>query len=73
MSRSVLGNLILGYRPLWGRGRSLCGVELSIQEADSTAEIDAAHLLRTLNELWEPQSPRLLLAPQTRQLLCDVL
>ena len=73
MSRSVLGNLILGYRPLWGRGRSLCGVELSIQEADSSAQIDAAHLLRTLKEIWEPQSPPLLLAPQTRQLLCDLL
>ena len=73
MSRSVLGNLIFGYRPLWGRGRSLCGVELSIQEADSTVEIDAAHLLRTLKEIWEPQSPPLLLAPQTRQLLCDLL
>lgn len=73
MSRSVLGNLILGYRPLWSRGRSLCGVELSIQEADSTVDIDAAHLLRTLKEIWEPQSPPLLLAPQTRQLLCDLL
>ena len=73
MSRSVLGNLILGYRPLWGRGRSLCGIELAIQEADSTIEIDAAHLLRTLKEIWEPQSPPLLLAPQTRQLLCDLL
>ena len=73
MSRSVLGNLILGYRPLWGRGRSLCGIELAIQEADSTVEIDAAHLLRTLKEIWEPQSPPLLLAPQTRQLLCDLL
>ena len=73
MSRSVLGNLILGYRPLWGRGRSLCGIELAIQEADSTVDIDAAHLLRTLKEIWEPQSPPLLLAPQTRQLLCDVL
>ena len=69
MPRSVLGNLIFGYRPLWGRGRSLCGVELSIQEADSTVDIDAAHLLRTLKEIWEPQSPPLLLAPQTRQLL----
>ena len=73
MSRSVLGNLILGYRPLWGRGRSLCGIELAIQEADSTVDIDAAHLLRTLKEIWEPQSPPLLLAPQTRQLLCDLL
>ncbi len=73
MPRSVLGNLIFGYRPLWGRGRSLCGVELSIQEADSTVDIDAAHLLRTLKEIWEPQSPPLLLAPQTRQLLCDLL
>ena len=73
MARSVLGSLILGYRPLWGRGRSLCGIELCISEADSNIAVDAAHLLRTLQEIWEPQSPPLLLAPQTRQLLCDLL
>ena len=73
MARSVLGSLILGYRPMWGRGRSLCGIELCISEADTAVEVDAAHLLRTLQEIWEPQSPPLLLAPQTRQLLCDLL
>lgn len=73
MTRSVLGSLILGYRPLWGRGRSLCGIELCISEADSSVGVDAAHLLRTLREIWEPQSPPLLLAPQTHQLLCDLL
>ena len=73
MARSVLGSLILGYRPLWSRGRSLCGIELCITEADSSIAVDAAHLLRTLQEVWEPQSPPLLLAPQTRQLLCDLL
>ena len=73
MPRSVLGSLIFGYRPLWSRGRSLCGIELCISEVDSAAEVDAAHLLRTLQEVWEPQSPPLLLAPQTRQLLCDLL
>ena len=73
MARSVLGSLIFGYRPLWGRGRSLCGIELCIHEADSAVVVDAQHLLRTLQEIWEPQSPPLLLAPQTRQLLCDLL
>lgn len=73
MAQSVLGSLIFGYRPLWGRGRSLCGIELCIDEADSAVAVDAQHLLRTLQEIWEPQSPPLLLAPQTHQLLCDLL
>lgn len=73
MAQSVLGSIILGYRPLWSLSRSLCGMELCIQAADGATAVDAPHLLRTLHEIWEPQSPPLLLAPQTRQLLCDLL
>ena len=73
MLQSVLGSLALGYRPLWGRARTLCGIELRLQEADPSAAVDVRHLLRTLKEIWAPHSPPLLLAPQSRQLLCDLL
>lgn len=73
MAQSVLGSLVLGYRPMWGRARTLCGIELRLQEADPSAAVDVRHLLRTLQEIWAPHSPPLLLAPQTRQLLCDLL
>lgn len=74
MVQSVLGSLILGFRPLWGRTRTLAGLELCVQEAkpDSVA-VDALHLLRTVQELWEAHSPPLMLSPQTRQLLCNLL
>ena len=74
MVQSVLGSLILGFRPVWGRTRTLAGLELCVQDAkpDSVA-VDALHLLRTLHELWEAHSPPILLSPQTRQLLCDLL
>ncbi|NMM81460.1 histidine kinase [Acidovorax sp. SRB_14] len=71
--QSVLSQLVLGYRPLWGPTRTLAGVELSVHAADAALAVDAPHLLRTLHELWAAHSPPLLLAPQTRQLLCDLL
>jgi len=73
MAQSVLGSLVLGYRPLWGRARTLSGVELCVQEAAPGVAVDALHLLRTLQELWEAQSPPLLLSLQTRQLLHGLL
>ena len=60
MVQSVLGSLVLGFRPLWGRTRTLAGVELCVQEAKpDSVVVDALHLLRTLQELWEAQSPPL--------------
>ena len=74
MVQSVLGSLVLGFRPLWGRTRTLAGVELCVQEAKTdSVVVDSRHLLRTLQELWEAHSPPILLSPQTRQLLCDLL
>ena len=72
MVQSVLGSLILGYRPLWGRSRSMVGIQLYVRE-EGTAQVDAPHLLRTLQEMWSASSPPLLISPQTRQLLCDML
>jgi hypothetical protein len=72
MVQSVLGSLILGYRPLWNRARKLAGIQLYAQNEAATV-VDAAHLLRTVQELWSASSPPLLLSAQTRQLLCTLL
>lgn len=72
MVQSVLGSLILGYRPLWNRARKLAGIQLYAHNATS-AVVDAAHLLRTLQELWSASSPPVLLSPQSHELLCNFL
>ena len=73
MVQSVLASLTLGYRPLWGRTRTLVGVQLYIHPHDVNVAVDLPHLLRTLREIWSASSPPLLLSPQTRQLLLDLL
>ena len=72
MVQSVLGSLVLGYRPLWNAARKLAGIQLYVQSA-GTAVVDAPHLLRTLQELWGAGSPPLLLSPRSQQLLGDLL
>ena len=72
MVQSVLGSLVLGYRPLWNAARRLAGVQLYVQPAGG-AQVDAAHLLRTLQELWSAHSPPLLLSPRSPQLLGELL
>ena len=72
MVQSVLGSLILGYRPLWTRARNLAGIQLYAHN-EASATVDGGHLLRTLQELWSASSPPLLISAQTRQLLCDLL
>ncbi|PVY56998.1 MULTISPECIES: HDOD domain-containing protein [unclassified Simplicispira] len=72
MVQSVLGSLILGYRPLWGRERALVGIQLFVR-SEGTAQVDTAHLLHSLQEMWSASSPPLLITPQTRQLLGDML
>ena len=72
MVQSVLGSLILGYRPLWSRARKLAGIQLYAHNEPS-AVVDGAHLLRTLQELWSASSPPILLSPQNHELLCNLL
>lgn len=72
MVQSVLGSLILGYRPLWNRARKLAAIQLYAHN-EASVSVDGSHLLRTLQELWSASSPPLLISPQTRQLLCDLL
>lgn len=72
MVASVLGSVSLGYQLLWNQLRQLCGVQLFVG-AEDDAPIDARHLLGAIGELWSEQAPVLLLAPQSRQLLTDLL
>ncbi len=72
MTKSVLGTIVLGYRPMWNRLRELAGVQLFI-EVDPVHPVDARHLLRTLEEMWTPHSPPLLLSPQAPSLLHELL
>ncbi|MDD0811779.1 HDOD domain-containing protein [Curvibacter sp. RS43] len=72
MVQSVLGSITLAYRPLWGRSRDLAGVELRVA-AEPACWVDAPHLLRTLGELWNADSPPLLLSCDSPELLADLL
>ena len=72
MVQSVLGSLILGYRPLWNQARKLAAIQLYVHP-EASATVNTAHLLRTLQELWTASSPPILLSPQNQQLLCDML
>ena len=72
MVQSVLGSLILGYRPLWNRARKLAAIQLYVH-SEASALVDTAHLLRTLQELWSASSPPIRLSPQRHQLLSNML
>lgn len=72
MVQSVLGSLILGYRPLWNPSRKLAGIQLFAHN-EASAVVDAGHLLRTIQELWSASSPPLLISAQSRQLLLNLL
>lgn len=71
MAQTVLGSLTLGYRPLWGRSRTLSGVQLFVHE-DSEG-VDGQHLLRMLSELRTAESPALLLSLKSHALLTGLL
>lgn len=72
MVQSALSSLTLGYRPLWGRARRLAGIQLYVHE-DPGATADMAHFLRSVDEIWSRQAPPLLISPQSRQVLCNLL
>lgn len=72
MVQSVLGSLVLGYRPLWNAARKLAGVQLYVH-GHGSQRVDGAHLLRTLQELWSAASAPLLLSPRSQALLIDLL
>ena len=72
MVQSVLGSLVLGYRPLWNNVRRFAGIQLFVHQ-QGQAQVDAPHLLRTLREMWSASSPPLLLSPRSPQILANLL
>ena len=50
----------------------MVGIQLYVR-GEGVGQVDTPHLLRTLQEMWSASSPPLLISPQTRQLLCDML
>lgn len=68
MVQTALTSLALGYRPLWNAARKLVGVQLFMHEG-GTEQPDVPHFLRMLQETTAPTAPRLILSPQSRQLL----
>ncbi len=72
MAQTVLGNVTLGYRPLWNRSRTLAAVQLFI-EAGHAHPVDVAHLVTLLDELGDSDTPPFLLSPKSPQLLRDLL
>ena len=61
LSQSVLGNVTLGFEPLWNRWRHVCGYRLWVDAPQHTA-VDAQHLLQALGENYplHPERPLLL-------------
>lgn len=59
-SQSVLGNVTLGFEPLWNRWRSVCAYRLWADAPQNTA-VDADHLLHAISGCYRPSAPRPLL------------
>jgi EAL and modified HD-GYP domain-containing signal transduction protein len=72
MNATVLGQVCLGYRPLWNRHRRLAAVQLLLEVRPDTA-LDAGHLLSALQEHGDANTPPLLLSPTSPELLRDLL
>lgn len=72
MVHTVLGDIALGYQLLWNPLRQLGGIHLFVGTEES-ADVDAPHLLQSLNVLWSEQSPVLILSIQSLGLLRSLL
>lgn len=72
-SQSVLGNVTLGFEPLWNRWRAVCGYRLWVDAPQHTA-VDAHHLLQAIGECY-PHSDQcpLLLHVRNQPLLLSLL
>ena len=72
MAFNILEHVALAYQPIWGGRRQLLGVRLRVQALD-TGSVDAAHLLRVLEEEWSAQAPELLFSFADMALLQQAL
>lgn len=72
MAPSTLAQLTMGYQMVWDRLRQPTAVQLFLTPIEN-AQLEAAHLLRTIAHTWSELCPTLLLTPQTAGLLTDLL
>lgn len=72
MSASVLGNITLGYEPLWNARRRRIGVRLRVAPHRSSA-VDAHHLIAALSDLFGRSGQTVLLSADSDALLGDLL
>nr|WP_315466371.1 HDOD domain-containing protein [uncultured Rhodoferax sp.] len=72
MSNSVLGNVTMGYEPVWDQWRKRIGVRLWLDPENPSA-VDASHLITAMQELWPAQHEICFLHPRAPGLLADLL
>ena len=72
MASSVLGNVTMGYQPLWNQWRQRCGVRLWVDPINGQA-VDARHLLDALQELWPASAEVQLLSVRSPVLLLSLI
>lgn len=73
ISQSVLGNVTLGFEPLWNRWRQVCGYRLWVDAPQHTA-VNAHHLLQAIGENYRLAAQRpLLLHVRNQPLLQSLL
>jgi len=61
MSLNLLDHVALAYQPVWGRQRELAAVRLRVRVL-TPEQVDAAHLLGVLADLWTAESPALVVS-----------
>ena len=72
MSQTILGSISLSYEPIWNQLREIMGFRLLVEPLNFH-DVDARHLLDTLDSLWRESAPVLLLSIQSQRLFEDVL
>lgn len=68
MQGSILSQTLMSYAPMIDRGRAVVATRLSIAPVTADARLDAAHLMRTVDEVWPADA-----TPVTLDIVADVL
>lgn len=72
MAPSSLGQLILGYQLIWNKSRQPAAMQLFMTPLEGV-QVEAAHFLRAMEQIWLAQSPILVLTPRDAGLLAGLL
>ncbi len=72
MAPSSLGQLILGYQLIWNKSRQPAAMQLFMTPLEGV-QVEAAHFLRAMEQIWSAQSPILVLTSSDARLLAGLL